>query len=1015
MQKELRNRAKGIMILLALFLCQLAIAETAAGDFTITDANSTNYYEYDNGVLTVKNGATLTIANTNPETATSNRIVIAAGATVTVTLKGVNISSGVNSNAPFHAKEATKVTLILTEENTITATDQSPAVWAPEGNGSELVIEGTGKLTAQGAEHWPGIGINQASEASSKITINGGTVTATGGDNTAGIGASNGSGGYQGTITINGGTVTATEGSNAYGIGGGKYSNLKSGTFTATGNAFIQASSIQDQSSKGSWSGVIFEENSGKVYGTPTLGTDATIPSGKTLAIESGKTLVIGDKVTLTIDGTCSNSGKVLLYKDGKIAGTNSGGITTAIAIKLSFDKNATVEVSDLPADKYIKTGTAPNAAPTQTPTRTGYTFIGWSESNTGTTAISDWSTTLSADKTYYAIWKRNASIAFSPTSYSYVYGSTAPTVSATVTGDDPKENISYTYYMEANCETKTTAANSGALSEGAAPKWAGTYHVKASYPEDDKNMSATTETAASYTITAKELTVTLSSPITKVYDGTTTVTSSPAFTLDGVVSVETVSLTAPTLLYSDNNVGGAIALTGASFSFSGDANVTKNYSLTQPTLTGAITAKPLTVTPDAGQTVYNGETNESYVPTFTISAAVGSEQPAHSGKLSWDSSAGTYQIGTLVPADATDGSGFRASNYTFALASNPGAITIESGTLQAAYATAAAEMTQNITGDWAKDNITLTAPIGFKIKAVSDLRAATGWESSLTLEQEGEYVFEYQLLRDRRTVPSDHSVNIKLDKTAPVLAGDPVINKLEAVFTLTDAGSGVASYSYSLDGGAEVSKTLATPAVSTSFALSASAGAHSLALTAKDAAGNELPTTVTFELKNDTPPPYVPTYYNVTIPAVVGASTTPGAGTYAVEEGYNFLFSLVLDAAYSESVPVVKAGGTLIAPRESDGKYILRNIQATTDVTIEGIRMNTSVANEAITPGGLRVWAAAGTLHIHAPLPARASIVTFDGRPVRIADLAAGDNLFSLPAGVYVVRIGKEVFKVRL
>ena len=80
---------------------------------------------------------------------------------------------------------------------------------------------GTGKLTATGGGFQAGIGGN--SNQSGTITINGGTVTATGGDGGAGIGGGNGGNG--GNITINGGTVTATGSTTPYsgsaGIGGG--------------------------------------------------------------------------------------------------------------------------------------------------------------------------------------------------------------------------------------------------------------------------------------------------------------------------------------------------------------------------------------------------------------------------------------------------------------------------------------------------------------------------------------------------------------------------------------------------------------------------------------------------------------------------------------------------------------------------------------------------------------------------------------------------------------------------
>ena len=93
-----------------------------------------------------------------------------------------------------------------------------------------------GTVTATGAEMSAGIGGGPATGGN--IVINGGTVNATGGANGAGIG-----GGMQcngGPVTINGGDVTARGGNQAAGIGSGTLGNripiqINGGTVTATG------------------------------------------------------------------------------------------------------------------------------------------------------------------------------------------------------------------------------------------------------------------------------------------------------------------------------------------------------------------------------------------------------------------------------------------------------------------------------------------------------------------------------------------------------------------------------------------------------------------------------------------------------------------------------------------------------------------------------------------------------------------------------------------------------------
>ena len=92
---------------------------------------------------------------------------------------------------------------------------------------------GTGKLTAKGSNEAAGIGSRNGGQ-SGNITINSGTVNATGGYDAAGIGGG-GDRGHCGNVTINGGTVTAKGGESGAGIGGGHLAS--SGVVTINGGA----------------------------------------------------------------------------------------------------------------------------------------------------------------------------------------------------------------------------------------------------------------------------------------------------------------------------------------------------------------------------------------------------------------------------------------------------------------------------------------------------------------------------------------------------------------------------------------------------------------------------------------------------------------------------------------------------------------------------------------------------------------------------------------------------------
>ena len=293
----------------------------------------------------------------------SNRIIIAQGAEVTITLENVQITTTTSQGdvSPFDASGAKSVTLLLKGENTLTAVQEAPGLYAPQGfdYGRSITIKDAeddntvGSLSATGAEYWPGIGIEDF--YSTNITIESGKITATGGRGAAGIGAD---GSYDGTITISGGTVTAIGGRSGDGIGAGANgSEYSMGTFSTgeNGSAVIFASSITDNDDKSNWSGVIFEGNIGKVYGTPfSLTSDFTIPSGYILPIPEGTTLIIPNNITVTNNGTIINYGTV----------TNNGTINGS-GIIYSTSDIANAATTKQESTSYIDCNGTQQAAPT--------------------------------------------------------------------------------------------------------------------------------------------------------------------------------------------------------------------------------------------------------------------------------------------------------------------------------------------------------------------------------------------------------------------------------------------------------------------------------------------------------------------------------------------------------------------------------------------------------------------------------------------------------------------------
>ena len=174
------------------------------------------------------------------------KISIANGAVVT--LNGVTIN-GTNDEAYNWAGITCQGNNIIVladgSKNVVKGFNATmPGIYVPEG--STLVIQGTtGTLDASSNGQGCGIG-GSSTMNSGNVEIQGGVITATGGEGCAGVGS--GYGYSCGNILISGGTVTAQGGNQAAGIGSGGYSGrysvcgtitITKGTVTAKGHAGI--------------------------------------------------------------------------------------------------------------------------------------------------------------------------------------------------------------------------------------------------------------------------------------------------------------------------------------------------------------------------------------------------------------------------------------------------------------------------------------------------------------------------------------------------------------------------------------------------------------------------------------------------------------------------------------------------------------------------------------------------------------------------------------------------------
>ncbi len=298
------------------------------GAFTVTGGVQGTDYDYANNTLTIKTRTALEIANTNPATPTTDKIVVDTGI-ANITLSGVNINLEYSDDSAFEVT-GLKTTIILAKGSTNRLISGFKKAGLQLGKVTYITIDGTGLLTATGGVRGAGIGGGDGGNFN-LITINGGTINASGRGGGAGIGGGNGGGGdvnYGGIITINGGTINASGGvGGGAGIGdgnGGAGSTFSTGI---NGSAVIYASSngtdISDDDDTSDWSAIIFKGSGnvyGDVYGNPTISQDFTIAENTTLTVGAGK--------TLTLDGTLRNNGTLIvngaITGDGTIAGNGT-------------------------------------------------------------------------------------------------------------------------------------------------------------------------------------------------------------------------------------------------------------------------------------------------------------------------------------------------------------------------------------------------------------------------------------------------------------------------------------------------------------------------------------------------------------------------------------------------------------------------------------------------------------------------------------------------------------------
>ena len=384
----------------------------------------------------------------------------------------------------------------------------------------------------------------------------------------------------------------------------------------------------------------------------------------------------------------------------------------------------------------------------------------------------------------------------YSFTAGSYTFDIKAGTSSISITGDPGKtydgnavDNptvsksgstgaVTYAYYTDADCTTETTNANSGAASDGAAPKNAGDYWVQATLAADSSYGSATS-VAKKFTISQKALTdsmITLGTqatydgsahgPVYSVKDGTTVLNKGTDYIeTSGFNPLTNVGNMTLGISGAGNYTGEAIAtwsLAAKDVTITPASGLSKTYGTADPTLPyttsidGDATLKPLFDAAKSGALSYTGTDVGAYI------IGLGTLEAGNNFHLKLDPTAVFFTINQATPVitaatprqlvnngvevDISDWASFTNTDsdaeLTYALDSAPAGITLTGNMLKAASSVAAGATFDIKVNAYGTHNFTAPATFTITVEVVNKTDAGVSITTPPTSKTYGDASF---------------------------------------------------------------------------------------------------------------------------------------------------------------------------------------------------------------------------------------------------------------------------------
>ena len=283
-----------------------------------TEIPSGNYIHYDkaNNTLTLHNATIKTMLSYDDDPPGSLIFGAAIGvlnqegcAELAIKLEGDNtiedVSSGIDVLSSVNG--AASLTITGEDSGSLSASCSRNGIKVQSNSGDATLKISNAKVTAASDNDYRGgVEVQAGQKGSASLTVDGGSLIATGGG-TSGAG-----------IYFYFGGGAAVDGTSSLSVRENALVDAREGGIQAG-----YGDSAQDVTPTGDSTGIVFDGNQGTVYGEVTLQEDLAIGEGESLVIPSGASLAIPEGATLTNEGTVTTTGGGTLTNNGTI--NNSG------------------------------------------------------------------------------------------------------------------------------------------------------------------------------------------------------------------------------------------------------------------------------------------------------------------------------------------------------------------------------------------------------------------------------------------------------------------------------------------------------------------------------------------------------------------------------------------------------------------------------------------------------------------------------------------------------------------